>query len=137
MAAGKSQKKFQHLTSKQETEGHRAANQLRAREGASSSPPTEDSEDDIGSASFRLQRRLQTPPTCDLGPPAVQLQPHSQSAPQEEKSVPAHHSVSLNAPGRRKQPKTVPNILSRSKDPAWPSSSEGKTKPNGVINPGH
>ncbi|XP_072221389.1 MAX dimerization protein MGA a isoform X4 [Leuresthes tenuis] len=115
--SGKSQKKFQHLSSKPR------ANRPRARGAASTSPPTEDSEDDIGSTSFHLQRRLRTPPTCDLGrpTPAVQLQPRSQSAPQVEK---AHHSVSHNAPGRRKQPKIVPNILSRSKNPAWSSSSE-------------
>ncbi|KAM4542589.1 MAX dimerization protein MGA a isoform 3-T3 [Odontesthes bonariensis] len=121
--SGGSQNTCQHPSSKQETEVHQAASQLQARGGASTTPPAEDTEDHIVSTSFCLQRRLQTPPTCEVGPPtpAAQLQPPIQSAPQVETSAPAHPHVSLNAPGQRKRPKTLPNILSRNKNPVGSS----------------
>ncbi|XP_017293151.1 MAX dimerization protein MGA a isoform X2 [Kryptolebias marmoratus] len=87
------------------------ANQPPAGGGAPVAPPTGDTQDYITPS--HPQWTTQAPPPCAVG---LSI------------SVLAHPTVSHNAPGTTKQPKTVPNILSRSKNPPRPpslSASEG------------
>ncbi|XP_041828682.1 MAX dimerization protein MGA a isoform X2 [Melanotaenia boesemani] len=87
--------------------------------GASLAPPVGKAED--------LQ---QTPPICESGwpppgwvEPGLQLQPSSWTVPQSVASHPSSSfHLSLDAPVPRSRVKTVPNILSRSKNSTRPSS---------------
>ncbi|XP_039992476.1 MAX dimerization protein MGA a isoform X3 [Xiphias gladius] len=133
-------RKLQHLSSKQKKmekqERHRAANQLPAAGGGGASDtPTGDAADDditITSANLQRQQTPQTPPTPVSAPPAATT-PHqtpvqqSQRVLQVSKPVSAPPAVSHNAPVVRDRPRTIPNILSRSKNPAPPPSLLTKT----------
>ncbi len=155
MAAGKSEqrilRKVQHLSSKQrEMEGqerHRAANQLPAAAGgvASELPAGDATDDNIIITSSDLQQQTpQAPPTAASAPPTTtpaatpvqtpvkQPQTDNQMVLQVSKPVLAPPGISHNASVRNRQ-KTIPNILSRSKNPAPPSTLctktvEGKTE---------
>ncbi|XP_070776873.1 MAX dimerization protein MGA a [Enoplosus armatus] len=125
--AGKSEqrilRKLQHLSSKQrkmeKQERHRAANQVPA---AAAGHMTDD--DVIIPPSDLWQQTPQTPPTPVSAPPTTTpvQQPQTNS-----QRVPAPPGVSHNASAVRERPRTIPNILSRSKNPALPSSLLTKT----------
>ncbi|XP_050923742.1 LOW QUALITY PROTEIN: MAX dimerization protein MGA a [Lates calcarifer] len=130
-------RKLQHLSSKQkkmeEQQRYRAANQLSAAVGGvASDPPTGDTaDDDIILTSSNLQQTPQAPHTPVSAPPtAASVQTpvqQSQRILQVSMPVPARPTVSHNAPVVRDRPRTIPNILSRSKNPAPPSSLLNKT----------
>lgn len=151
MAAGKSEqrilRKLQHLSSKQremeKQERCRAANQppAAAGGGASELPVGDMTDNDIIITSSDLQQQTpQALPTAASAPPttttaaatpaqtpAQQPQTDSQRFLQVSKPVPAPPGVSRNASVVRNRQRTIPNILSRSKNPAPPSTRRTKT----------
>lgn len=140
VAAGKSEQrilqKLQLLSSKQQNvEQHQAANQLPAATG--------DTTADIIIISSNLpQQTPQAPPTSVSAPPTTVLahtpvqtfvqqpQTSSQTVLQVSKPTLAPPGVSHNAPVLQGRQRTVPNILSRSKNPA-PRSILSKTTVEG------
>ncbi|XP_022621822.1 MAX gene-associated protein [Seriola dumerili] len=121
-------RKLQYLSSKQkmmeEQERHRAAN----AGGGASDPPTGDASDDdiIIMSTYSQQQTPQAPPTLVSAPPTITPVQMSQRTLQVSKPILASPAVSQNAPVVRDRPRTIPNILSRSKNPA-PSSLLKKT----------
>lgn len=149
VAAGKSEQrilqKLQLLSSKQQNvERHQAANQLPAAAGGGASDPsTGDTTADIIIISSNLpQQTPQAPPTSVSAPPTTVLahtpvqtfvqqpQTSSQTVLQVSKPTLAPPGVSHNAPVLQGRQRTVPNILSRSKNPA-PRSILSKTTVEG------
>ncbi|XP_071354656.1 MAX dimerization protein MGA a isoform X2 [Trachinotus anak] len=135
-------RKLQYLSSKQkkmeEKERQQAANDLTAATadvasdpppvgGGASDPPTgESAGDDIITSSNLEQQTPQAPPTTVYTPsmmPVTMGTPvQTQRILQVSKSVLAPSAVSHNARVVRERPRTIPNILSRSKNPAPPLS---------------
>ncbi|CAG5866968.1 unnamed protein product [Menidia menidia] len=121
---GKGGKTFLDFSSSQEMETHTVG-------GAVIIPSTIDTKEKKIITSSHAQPGLQTAPS-----PTVQILPHTQSVP-----IQVHRNVSLIAPEHRMRPKTVPNILSRSRNPASSSSvnttsvSEGKALPFKALVP--
>ncbi|TNN28155.1 hypothetical protein EYF80_061697 [Liparis tanakae] len=102
MAAGTSQQRIltelQHQSAKQK-ERHKTANQLQAAGGGASDPPAGGSTEDI----------IMAPPIAlRVQPPQSVLQVSVQAPP------PASHNASV----ARDRPRTIPNILSRSRTPS-------------------
>ncbi|XP_044023006.1 LOW QUALITY PROTEIN: MAX dimerization protein MGA a [Siniperca chuatsi] len=126
-------RKLQRLSSKQRTmetqERGRAANQAPAAAGGGASdPPVGDTtDDDIITPSVLRQQTPQAPPTPVSAPPTTTPaqtpvpQPQTNSQRVLQASKPAPPGVSHNALAARDRPRTIPNILSRSKNPAPPS----------------
>lgn len=143
MAAGKSEqsilRKLQHLLSKQrkmeKQERLRAANQLPAAAGGGvCDPPAGDMTDDIIITSTDLRQQTPRAPLTPLHapPPTTPVQTPAQQ-PQRVLQVPKPPGVSHNASVVRDRPRTVPNILSRRKNPAVPltlltNTVEGKNE---------
>ncbi|XP_056248740.1 MAX dimerization protein MGA a isoform X5 [Seriola aureovittata] len=113
-------RKLQYLSSKQkmmeEQERHQAAN----AGGGASDPPTGDASDDdiIIMSTYSQQQTPQAPPTLVSAPPTITPVQMSQRTLQVSKPILAPPAVSQNAPVVRDRPRTIPNILSRSKNPA-------------------
>lgn len=147
VAAGKSEQKIlemlQHLSSKQEKMGnqYKSANQLpaAARGGAADASAGDTTDEEVTVLASALPP--QAPPTPVSASPTttpvhtfVQLpQTSSQGVLQVSKPSLAPPGVSHNAAVLQTRPKTVPNILSRSKVPASRSilpktTMEGKTE---------
>lgn len=144
VAAGKSEQKIlemlQHLSSKQERMGnqYRSANQLPAAAGGgaadASAGDTPDEEATVTASTLPPQA---PPPPVSASPTPVHTlvqlpQTSSQGVLQVSTPSLAPPGVSHNAPVLQTRPKTVPNILSRSKVPASRSvlpkkTVEGKT----------
>ncbi|KAI4792771.1 hypothetical protein KUCAC02_033157, partial [Chaenocephalus aceratus] len=104
---------LQHLTSKhtaiEEKKGRPTANQLSAeREGGAADPPASSDDDIIITSSFPQKDPPLSAPIRQQLQRVVQMLPPIMPPP----------AVSHNASGERDRPKTVPNILSRTKKPA-------------------
>ncbi|XP_029350514.1 MAX dimerization protein MGA a isoform X2 [Echeneis naucrates] len=117
-------RKLQYLSSKQKKmeEQERAANDLPAATGggASDSPAEDIGDDDIIIISSNLQQQTpQAPPTpISVAPTATRPQTAvNQEIVQLSKSTFTRPAVSHKAPTARARPRTIPNILSRSKNP--------------------
>ncbi|XP_076605255.1 MAX dimerization protein MGA a isoform X2 [Chaetodon auriga] len=121
-------RKLQHLLTKEKNMQKRrqATNQLPAqRSGASDPPAGVTTDDDIMITSSNLQQQTpQAPPTPVSAPPTTTPVQTPVRQPQTDcpRVLQAPPGVSHNASVLRDRPRTVPNILSRRKNPAPPSS---------------
>lgn len=131
MTAGKSEqmilKKLQHLSCKQrKQERLPAANQQWAAGGVASTPPAGNATPPTPSQS------VAAPPTTTPVPSPVQ-QNNPQRLLNMLKPVPAAPAVSHNAPVQMDRPRTIPNILSRSKNPLTAPPSSLLTTVEGIT----
>ena len=130
-----------------EEEQHRAANQRPAADGDSDSSARGVTVNDIIiTSSYQLHQTAQAPPTLFYAPPTTtavqtpvqQPQTHGHMVLQVLNPTVAPPHVSHNASVVRDKPRTVPNILSRRKTSAPPSTLiknavEGKTEDGTYI----
>ncbi|XP_035467051.2 MAX dimerization protein MGA a isoform X2 [Scophthalmus maximus] len=128
--------KQKHLSSNQREMGRQerlpAANQLPAPAGGGASDPglpTGDAtDDDIIIISSNLQQQIpQAPPTNALPTTTPVHTPVHTPVQQSQLALQVPPAESHNAPVVRDRPKTIPNILSRRKNPVPPSSLVLKT----------